>query len=111
MRDEMMELRVTIPADMHAQIMKMAQETSRTPDDVVVEMLALKLTSKHQKTVGKVAETAIRQGLPNKEALRLVREAFPTADTTPASIAWYRANLRRRGENVPTDQEARAAQR
>jgi hypothetical protein len=30
-----------------------------------------------------------------------VKRAFPKAKTSPACVAWYRHDLRERGENVP----------
>ena len=36
---------------------------------------------------------------------------IPDARTTLASVAWYRAKLRREGKNVPTDRRARLRKR
>lgn len=60
--------------------------------------------SKREHTVGWMAEEAIRAGYSNAEALELVREMFPHARTSPASIAWYRSQMRARG--APGAQEA-----
>lgn len=62
-----------------------------------------------QPTIASVAEEALRRGLTNQEVLALVRERFPEAGTSSASIASYRARLRRDGEDVPTSAEAKAA--
>lgn len=103
----MKELRVMIPDEIHDQLVQQAAEAVRSLDDLVGELLAMKLQSKTQKTVGKVVEAAMRKGATNKQALALVRATFPDAETSAASVSWYRTNLRKRGEDIPTDQEAR----
>lgn len=105
----MKELRVMIPDEIHDQLVQQAEEAVRSLDDLVGELLAMKLQSKTQKTVGKVVEAAMRKGATNKQALALVRATFPDAETSAASVSWYRTNLRKRGEDIPTDQEARDA--
>ena len=106
---DMTELRVTIPAELHEQLLQESADSSLSPDEIVAELLVVRLQGKKQKTVGKVAESAMRRGATNKQALALVRASFPDAETSAASIAWYRTNLRKRGEDIPTDQEARDA--
>lgn len=106
---QMKELKVMIPQITYDQLVEQADETARTLDELVGELLEMKLQSKIQKTVGKVVEGALRRGATNKQALALARKTFPDAETSAASVAWYRTNLRKRGENVPTDQEARQA--
>ena len=59
--------------------------------------------------IGDVARDALRNGASNQAALDAVRVAFPDGKTTMASINWYRNDLRRRGEKVPTSNEAKAA--
>lgn len=103
------ELRVTIPTELHEQLLQEAEDTSLSTDEIVTELLVTRLQGKKQKTVGKVVESAMRRGATNKQALALVRASFPDAETSAASIAWYRTNLRKRGEDIPTDQEARDA--
>ena len=105
----MKELRVMIPDEIHDQLVRQAEEAVRSLDDLVGELLAMKLQSKTQKTVGKVVEAAMRKGATNKQALALVRATFPDAETSAASVSWYRTNLRKRGEDIPSDQEARDA--
>ncbi|WP_422002347.1 hypothetical protein [Roseovarius mucosus] len=103
------ELKVTIPAELYEQLFQEAARTSLSVTEIVTDLLVGRLQGKKQKTVGKVAESAMRRGATNKQALALVRSAFPDAETSAASIAWYRTNLRKRGEDIPTDQEARDA--
>lgn len=47
--------------------------------------------------VGTVAMEAILNGASNEEALAVVRKEFPDANTTKASINWYRNKLRKDG--------------
>lgn len=67
------------------------------------------MTEEKQKKpgVGSVAIEAIRAGKTNEEALEAVKEAFPEAKTSLASINWYRNKLRSDGEEVPTARELR----
>ncbi|AME18076.1 hypothetical protein AAT1_02050 [Pseudomonas phage AAT-1] len=58
--------------------------------------------------VGDVAKTLIREGKTNEEVLAAVKEQFPEAKTSMASINWYRNKLRGDGENVPTARELKA---
>lgn len=71
--------------------------------------------SDDKQTVGSVAEAAIKSGKNNEEALEAVKEAFPDAKTSLASINWYRNKLRStktKGDNgklVPTARELKKA--
>ena len=47
--------------------------------------------------VGTVAMEAIRNSATNEEALAATRKEFPDANTTKASINWYRNKLRKDG--------------
>lgn len=74
--------------------------------------------------IGTVAMEAILNGASNEEALAAVRKEFPDANTTKASINWYRNKLRKdtaictggawKGKPVPNAREmakaAKAAQ-
>lgn len=62
-------------------------------------------TKRGELTIGSVVEKAIRAGATDAEALATVRVAFPSARTTPDSIAFYRSRLRSAGEAVPTSSE------
>lgn len=55
--------------------------------------------------VGDAAMEAIRDGKTNEEALAIVKEEFPERKTSLASINWYRGNMRKNGEKVPTARE------
>lgn len=52
--------------------------------------------------VGDVAKDLIRGGKTNEEVLAAIKEQFPDAKTSMASINWYRNKLRGDGEEVPT---------
>ena len=58
--------------------------------------------------VGDLAKDLIRAGKTNEEVLASVKESFPDAKTSMASINWYRNKLRGDGENVPTARELKA---
>lgn len=58
--------------------------------------------------VGDLAKDLIREGHTNEEVLAAVKEQFPEAKTSMASVNWYRNKLRGDGENVPTARELKA---
>ena len=55
-----------------------------------------------KRNISAVAREAIREGLSNADALAKVKAEFPDANTTTASIAWYRNDLRKKGEDFPS---------
>lgn len=67
--------------------------------------------------IGTVAMEAIKKGATNQEALAAVRKEFPDAETTMASINWYRNKLRTDGVNgfdgkpVPSAREQAKAEK
>jgi len=58
--------------------------------------------------VGDLAKELIRGGKTNEEVLAAVKEKFPEAKTSMASINWYRNKLRGDGETIPTARELKA---
>ncbi len=58
--------------------------------------------------VGTVIREAILAGKDNTEALAAAKAEFPDSSTTAATISWYRNDLRKKGENVPTARELAA---
>ena len=58
--------------------------------------------------VGDVAKDLIRNNKTNEEVLAAIKEQFPDAKTSMASINWYRNKLRGDGESVPTARELKA---
>ena len=50
-------------------------------------------------SIGKFASNLIlTTSMSNVEVLEAVKKEFPTAKTTMACIAWYKSNLRKKGE-------------
>jgi predicted transcriptional regulator len=98
---------VTLPDDVYEALAAEAEETGRKLSDVVRDAVTQLVAGERWQSIGEVAEEAIREGLTNAEVLEAVRGRFPDARTSPASVAWYRARLRKSGEDVPTDIEAR----
>ena len=102
-------LTVTIPEECVAGLEDMAEDMGASVSEAVREAVATYLMEHYWKeTIGGVARDAILKGASNEEALAAVRKKFPRAATSLASVAWYRAKLRRDGEKVPTDREARS---
>lgn len=58
--------------------------------------------------VGDLAKELIRAGKTNEEVLAAVKEKFPEAKTSMASVNWYRNKLRTDGEDVPTARSLKA---
>lgn len=98
---------VSLPDDVYDAVMAEAEETRRKVSDVVRDAVTQVIAGERWQSIGQVAEAAMLEGLTNAEALEKVRKAFPKARTSPSSIAWYRVKLRKDGEVVPTDIEAR----
>ena len=61
------------------------------------EAKAEKEKAEPKRGVGSVAMEAILNSATNEEALTAVRKEFPDANTTKASINWYRNKLRKDG--------------
>ena len=98
---------VSLPDDVYEAIVAEAEESGRKVSDVVRDAVTQHMFGERWESIGEVAEAAIRDGLTNAETLERVRERFPEASTSAASVAWYRARLRKAGADVPTDIEAR----
>lgn len=64
-----------------------------------------------RKTVGSVAMDAIRKGKTTKQVVEAVKAQFPEARISESSVNSYRSRMRRRGEAVPSAQEASDATR
>lgn len=100
---------VSLPTDVYEALVAEAEETGRKLSDIVRDAVTQHLAGERWQNIGQVATEAIRAGATNDEALAAVRAKFPEAKTSAASIRWYRSKLRRDGEDVPTDVEARRA--
>ena len=105
----MKKLNVALPDEMVDALTKHAEERGKTISDAVRDLLASALTVRPHRTIGEVAMEAIRAGATNQQTLAHVHRLFSDSNASAASIAWYRMTLRKEGETVPTDQEARVA--
>jgi len=61
--------------------------------------------------IGTVANEALKAGKTNAEVLAAIKAEFPEANTSMASVNWYRNNLRTSGEDVPTARSLAQADR
>jgi metal-responsive CopG/Arc/MetJ family transcriptional regulator len=106
----MRRLTVTIPEEYVAGLEDLAEDMGSSVSEAVREAVASYLIENYWKeTIGGAARAAILAGESNDDALLTVRQKFPKASTSLASIVWYRSKLRREfGEKVPTDRQARA---
>tara|TARA_R110002072_G_scaffold93924_3_gene207986 strand:- start:635 stop:970 length:336 start_codon:yes stop_codon:yes gene_type:complete len=98
---------VTLPDDVYDALVEEAELERRKLSDLVRDAVTQMLAGERWQNIGQVAEDAIRKGATNDEALAKVRAKFPQAKTSPASIAWYRSNLRNQDSKVLTDAQAR----
>jgi len=52
--------------------------------------------------IGEYAQHLIREGHSNIEVAKMVRLRYPNAQTSSRSVASYRCQMRKAGEDVPT---------
>ncbi|MBA4227703.1 MAG: hypothetical protein C0456_13830 [Hyphomonas sp.] len=105
--DRLVRLTIGLPSDVHLALEEMSEELSRPIADLVRDAILEHLASDRWTGIGETAEALLRNGLTNEEVLAEVRRRFPKANTSAASVAWYRSNLRKRDDAVPTDAQAR----
>lgn len=70
-------------------------------DKLMAQLKALRTTShKSGPTtgVGSRCKVLIKTGLGNKEVLAKIKEEFPMNNTTYSCIAWYRNDMKQKGE-------------
>ncbi len=111
---EKMEHRITVSLydDQYLGVAEVAEDMNVSLSDAVREIVTRYLAMGLWKnTIGSEAERAILTGKTNQEALEQVLKKFPDARTTLASVAWYRAKLRRERDDVPTDRKAQLMRR
>lgn len=107
----MKRISVSIREDQYLGLEEVAEDMGINLSDAAREAINAYLLGQHwQGTIGTAAEEAIRKGLTNQGALDYVLTKFPHAATSIDSIAWYRSRMRKNGEAVVTDREARAQQ-
>lgn len=66
-------------------------------------------TKAPKRGVGTVAREAIRAGKTNEEALAAVQAEFPDANSSLATISWYRNDLRKKEQGIPSGREVKKA--
>ena len=59
------------------------------------------------RTIGDLAKRLIRHGYLNEEVVEAITRDHPQANTSRASVAWYRSQLRKTESDVPTQTEVR----
>lgn len=99
---------VTLTEDQYIGLQEVAGDAGKGLSDTARDAINHYLLTEHWGlTVGKVAEAAIEERKTNDEVLQLVREKFPHAKTSPASVAWYRSQMRKKNADIPTDAQAK----
>lgn len=99
---------VTLEEDQYVGLEEVAADTGKSLSDAARDAINHYLLGEHWKaTIGEVARSAILDGKTNAAALELVRAKFPHAKSSPASVAWYRSQLRKEDPTVFTDAQAR----
>lgn len=107
----MHRLAISLPDDVFEHVAKDAEDRGLTYNDVIRDAVTRHYLGRRHSTIGEVAMNSIKEGATNQQALAYVRKLFPETNASSASIAWYRMTLRKQGENVPTDLEARSQAR
>lgn len=105
----MKKFSVALPDELYDAVAERAAVEGINISDVVRDTLAREFAFKPHRTIGEVAMEAIRAGATNQQTLAHVHKLFPDSNASAASIAWYRMTLRKEGEAVPTDREAKVA--
>lgn len=101
---------IGLEEDLYIALAMEAEEAGRSIADVVRDRLRESVLGQgRQERVGEIAERLILDGLPDEEVLKQVLEALPEARTSKESVAWYRSKLRKEGQNVPSQVEAKRA--
>jgi predicted nucleic acid-binding Zn ribbon protein len=59
--------------------------------------------------IGTVIKERLVAGDTNEAVLAAVKAEFPESATSEKTVSWYRNDLRRKGEKVPSAAEARKA--
>lgn len=89
---------------------KEATDLGRSVADVMREHLRRSLLGEERvPMIQEVAEELLVQGLTDEAVLAAVLDRFPEADTSKASVSWYRSQGRKKGLPIPSQKEARAA--
>ncbi len=99
---------IGLEEDLYVALATEAEEAGRSIADVVRDRLRESVLGEgRQERVGEMARRLLLEGLPDEEVVARVLDALPDARTSKESVAWYRSRLRRDGQDVPTQVEAR----
>lgn len=99
---------VTLEDDQYVGLEEVAADSGKTVAEAARDAINHYLLGEHWKeTIGKAARDAISKYKTNDQVLTIVRAKFPHAQTTPASVAWYRSQMRKEDPRVMTDAQAR----
>lgn len=110
----MPKTRVNVPLDddLLEAVTKEATDRGRSVADVMREHLRRSLLGEERvPTIREFAEGLLAQGLTDEAVLAAILDRFPEAETTKASVSWYRSQGRKKGLPIPSQREARAAGR
>lgn len=100
---------VQVEEDQAVGLEELAEDQQKSVAAVIADAINAHLAANRWKgTVGDTAVALIREGMTNQEVLEAVRERFPAAKTSAASVSWYRSTLRREDPEVLTDAQARS---
>jgi hypothetical protein len=76
---------------------------------MTTEVQAEAVAKAPKRGIGTVIREAILANKTNDEALELVKAESPDANTSVATVSWYRNQLRKDGHKVPTARELNKA--
>lgn len=107
----MKRLTTMVPQELMDGMDEVAEIASGNSSDVIRDAIAAHLFNGYWKPHGEVITVAILEHCTNEETLAQVLNADPAAPLTVWSVAWYRADMRKRlgSEAVWTDSETKRA--
>ena len=107
-------MNLTLEDDLHNALALEAERSRRSLADVIRDRLRSSVFGNNAESpargIGELAQKLLSEGLTNEQVLAEVRQQFPDAATTMASVSWYRSDMRRRGLKVLTQVEAKRGQ-
>ena len=110
----MVKKRINVPLeeDLLAAVTKEATDLGRPVADVIREHLRRSVLGEERvPSIQEYAEELLIAGLTDEAALAAILDRFPEADTSKASVSWYRSQGRKKELAIPSQREARAAAR
>lgn len=110
----MTKTRVNVPLDddLLEAVTREATDLGRSVADVIRGHLRRSVLGEERvPTIQEAAEELLAQGLTDEAVLAVILDRFPEAETSKASVSWYRSQGRKRGLPIPSQREARARER